>query len=535
MALIQKAFSDIVTFSRSSNATRIGPTGRVEYAPHNLLLRSQEFDNASWTQAASTTVTANSIAAPDGTITADLIGTNFVYQGSLTYAVATLSVFAKAGTSTDSFIYMDNSGAKICRFNAQTGVITATPAGYTSSITSVGNGWYRVTMTGQISGACGVGQNGSGNGYFWGAQLSVGPYPLDYTPTTSAAVYGPRFDYDPVTLAARGLLVEEQRTNLITYSEQFDNAAWTKEDLTVTANAATAPDGTVTADLILPNTSSADHSIFEYKGGSSSQTFSVYAKAGGYNYIFVGYNNNSASEGVFFDLSAGTVSQNTSGLVASISNAGNGWYRCSVTKASGFEYAMLCTSANGTSLIHAGNGSSGLYLWGAQLEAGSFATSYIPTVAATVTRSADVASVNTLSPWWNASAGTFFIENTFGNYGNQPIALSDQAAVGNAWIYGGSGVIQAYIVGPNINLSSGVSVSANIYAKSAFAFGADGKAISVNGSTPVVSANTTAPTASTQLSLGNWPGGSYYINGHIKRVAYYPRKLSSAELSALTA
>jgi hypothetical protein len=165
----------------------------------------------------------------------------------------------------------------------------------------------------------------------------------------------------------------------------------------------------------------------------------------------------------------------------------------------------------------------------------SFATSYIKTEAATVTRSADVASVNTLSPWWNASAGTFFIENTFGSYGNQPIALSDQAAVGNAWIYGDSGVIKSYIAGPNISISSGVSVSVNTYAKSAFAFGADGKAISVNGSTPVVSANTTAPTASTQLSLGNWPGGPYSINGHIKRVSYYPRKLSSAELQALTA
>jgi hypothetical protein len=165
----------------------------------------------------------------------------------------------------------------------------------------------------------------------------------------------------------------------------------------------------------------------------------------------------------------------------------------------------------------------------------AFASSYIPTLASTVTRSADVASVNTLSPWWNASAATFYIENTFGGFGNQPIALADQAAVGNAWIYSSTlGLIKSYTAGAALDLSSGVTVAANATVKSAFAYGSSGKEISVNGSTPVVSGNTTAPTASTQLSLGTWPGGSHYINGHIRRVAYYPRALSSAELQALT-
>jgi len=344
----------------------------------------------------------------------------------------------------------------------------------------------------------------------------------------SAAVNEPRFDYDPVTLAARGLLVEESRTNLLTYSEQVDNAAWTKTSLSVTANSLSAPDGTVTADKFIETAANNLHRVISSSFAAGTYTISVYAKAGERTKVELV----TAPVDARFDLSTGTV---ISGTGASIVSVGNGWYRCVLTFtqaiSSSVGYGLLDASGNAT---YTGDGTSGAYFWGAQLEQGSFSTSYIPTVAASVTRSADVASVNTLSPWWNASAGTFFIENTFGSYGNQPIALSDQAAVGNAWIYGDAGVIKSYIAGPNISISSGVSVAANTYAKSAFAFGADGKAISVNGSTPVVSANTTAPTASTQLSLGNWPGGQYDINGHIKRVAYYPVRLSNAQLQALT-
>ena len=132
-----------------------------------------------------------------------------------------------------------------------------------ASATNIGNGWVRCAVTLNVNSATTYtfvlqvvdGNNStsvtSGKTFFaWGAQLAVGSNALDYVPTTSAAVYGPRFDYDPVTLAAKGLLIEEQRSNSLTYSEQFDNAAWTKQaNVTITVNSIASPDGTITAEI----------------------------------------------------------------------------------------------------------------------------------------------------------------------------------------------------------------------------------------------------------------------------------------------
>jgi hypothetical protein len=304
------------------------------------------------------------------------------------------------------------------------------------------------------------------------------------------------------------LLIEEQRTNLITYSNVANIGADWQQYVTavLTANYSTAPDGTTSAGRVQTTTTGTVRIVSGSITNGTTYAASIWMKS-----------NTSSSYSVDIQIGDNLVSQVT------VTPTWQRFVGTGTPAFTGFNFIDLEIFAN-----------LDISVWGAQLEQGSFATSLIPTAGASVTRSADVASVNTLSPWWNASAGTFFIENTFGSYGNQPIALSDQAAVGNAWIYGDAGVIKSYIAGPNISISSGVSVAANTYAKSAFAFGADGKAISVNGSTPVVSANTTAPTASTQLSLGNWPGGQYDINGHIKRVAYYPVRLINAQLQALT-
>lgn len=365
----------------------------------------------------------------------------------------------------------------------------------------------------------------------------------------SAAVNEPRFDYDPSTLAARGLLIEEQRTNLVTYSEDFSNAAWNKFNTTISSNAITSPDGTATADKIIESATTSGHYVANLRVAVNGNVYttSVYLKMAERRYAVLDMTDGlTGGVYVYVDLQTGFITQSVvangswTNASATITNSGNGWYRVSVTGTLGANNTagpLISTSnspTGGEVPSYTGDGTSGIYLWGAQLEAGSFATSYIKTEAASVTRSADVATVNTLSPWWNASAATFVIENTFGSYYNQPIALSDQAGVGNAWIYAELGVIKSYIAGPNISVSSGVSVAANTYAKSAFSFGADGKAISVNGSTPVVSANTTAPTASTQLSIGGWPGGLYYINGHILRITYYSARLTNAQLQALT-
>jgi hypothetical protein len=556
MALIQKAFSDIITFSRSSNATRVGPTGLVEYAPHNLILQSQTFDNASWTAFASGSVTANAGAAPDGTITADLLtwtsaNASGIYQSVSTTFICTFSVFAKTVSGDPLIRLQDDTGSKYGDFNLSTGVATSSVGLTASSITSVGNGWYRcviVFASAPSSPKFINGVNAAGSALIWGAQLAVGPYALDYTPTTSAAVYGPRFDFDPVTLAPKGLLVEEQRQNLLTYSEQFNNAAWTAaaSKVSVSANSVTSPDGTVNADTITGDGTSGGHYIGQVIAGvGSGKTLSFYVKAGTNNFIqvFTDYTNNDYAN---FDLANGAVgSKGLNTGATTITVVGNGWYRCTMVTgdalSQNINFALISSST--ASRLQSNTLSTSVHLWGAQLEAGSFATSYIPTLASTVTRSADVASVNTLSPWFNSVEGSFFVEadafNTSSAWSTliEPNLTSNLA--GSRFALGViSSAVNLYALVSNSVTVNGISSGGAMYAnnavaKTAFAYKLNDYAISGNGAAVATDTSSAVPTID-QVLLGNDNEGRR-LNGHLRRIAYFPRRLQNAELQALTA
>lgn len=564
MALIQKAFSDIITFSRSSNATRIGPNGLVQYAPHNLSLRSQEFDNASWTKSGAT-VTANAIAAPDGTVTADKMiesattAVHGLYQTATVVANTphTVSVYAKAGERNWLVINPFTTGSSYVYFDLANGVVGTIGSGITASIQSVGNGWYRCIATRtptttyfepniQVTTANGTPSyagDGTSGIYLWGAQLSVGPYALDYTPTTSAAVYGPRFDYDPVTLAARGLLVEEQRTNLLVQSQDF-STTWTNTRTTETVDATTAPDGTVTADKLVEDTSASnDHVITQTAtvSISTTYTYSVFIKASERTWAFL----NMVDVGIssyrsWFNLSTGVVGTSDSGNTASIQSVGNGWYRCIVSRATtGSQTSMRCEiglSTGDNVINYTGNGTSGLFIWGAQLEAGAFATSYIPTVASTVTRSADVASVDTVSPWYSGTESTLFAEfDIIGAGSPQTIASLQASAVADGLLLYKSGTglnMLAIVDASSVTLGT---LSLNAAAKVALAYNGSANGAVLNGGS-VSSVGTTVSAAATKLSIGaSFNGTANKLNGHLRRIAYYPRRLTNAEIQALTA
>ena len=208
----------------------------------------------------------------------------------------------------------------------------------------------------------------------------------------TAPVDVPRIGYDPVTHAHTGLILEGAATNLLTYSEQFDNAAWAKARSTVTANvgSVTAPDGSNYADKLVEDTANNLHVAYQSCTVTSGQiyTFSIYLKAGERTKLFL--NLSVAFPGasdVAFDLVAG----NASGITNTINPVGNGWYRCSITATANATGAanvnLYCYT---TAVSYTGDGTSGLYIWGAQLETGSVATSYIPTTSTQVTRAADV-------------------------------------------------------------------------------------------------------------------------------------------------
>jgi hypothetical protein len=137
----------------------------------------------------------------------------------------------------------------------------------------------------------------------------------------------PRFDYDPATLAAKGLLIEEARTNIALYSEQFDNALWVKANSSVTPNAATSPDSTVNADLLVPTVALGQHRL-DYTSTSTAAThaFSVYAKAAGYGFVWLRI----GTSGGVVSLTDGSVSNVNGGYTVTATNAGGGWWRVAV-------------------------------------------------------------------------------------------------------------------------------------------------------------------------------------------------------------
>jgi hypothetical protein len=555
-----------LTFSRASSASRVASNGLIEKVRTNLALYSEQFDNAYWAKT-NTTVVANSGIAPNGTTTAELIyptttGSNRLLEKSFSISASTPYTgtwYLKA--SGLSWVAVDHIDGNVgAWFNLSTGTIGTITSGCTASIVSFGNGWYRCRVSRTSAGGTGyhvirlvdgdnvisVTANGTDGVLVWGAQLESGDIATDYIATTSAAVSVgpvsglPRLDY--LNSTCPRLLLEPQRTNLATYSEQINNAAWLKEDiLSVTANAIVSPDGFTNADLVIPNTTSTDHTIYQIATAAVSQTFSVFAKAGGYNFIFLGANNGLASDGVFFNLTNGTISQNTSVFTAKIESYGNGWYRCSISAASWpLIYAIICTSANGTSFVHAGNGTSGVHVWGAQLELGAYATSYIPTLGTSVTRVADAASKTGISSLIGQTEGVIFIDFVYTNLDSNgliPITIGTDSS-NHAYLYieGTERITFDFIVAGTatgrIRTAEGYAVKGTRY-KFAFAYKANDFAAYINGQL-IGTDNSGAITALSNFYFGYPYAAGYSTPNTINQTLLFKTRLTNAQLAELT-
>lgn len=365
----------------------------------------------------------------------------------------------------------------------------------------------------------------------------------------TAATNVPRFDHDPVTLQPRGLLIEEARTNLLTYSEQFDNAVWVKSRAAVEPNSIVSPSGDVTGSKVI-GTASGTGFLLQRTGitaAGASQTQSFYLKKGSLNFACVAVVDTALANGArqWFNLGTGTLgSANTFGAgfsttSASVEDVGGGWFRCNVTAAvTGGSYGVIVYPAVSSNLGFGFTVGDFGFIWGAQLEAGAFPTSYIPTVASQVTRAADVASVNTLSPWYNATEGTLFVEcyPTGITTGNTTAAFSDNTT-SNTILIGqffssvriGSTAVGGALQGELLR----AALPANAEYRFAFAFKADDFAGSVNGGSPLVDTSGAIPTV-TKLNIGALNGFSQKFCGHIRAIRYFPRKLSNSELQAIT-
>ena len=545
----------------------------------NLIGYSEDFSNAAWSKtnilAFGSGSTANAIAAPNGSLSADLItpnttsGYHYVMSSSIAIGggVAIHSVYVKPNGYTKVGLREGATSAYYASFNlVGAGSVLDNTATYaTPAIAQLADGWYRISVkftnaTSQklevwvLSDSYTSGDvvanwtpNGTSGIYLWGAQVSDSASLDAYVPNfgaapSAAAAHGPRLDYDPVTLAAKGLLVEEARTNLLQRSQEFDNAYWTKSNATITANAGVAPDGTMTADALISTATLSAKFMSRGSLTSTVGTFSVYAKAAGETVIslwLIG-----ATVGASFTLTGNGSTAflgSVTGATSSITPVGNGWYRCVYSNTSATTTANIYLR-DGSG--YTGDGTSGALFWGAQLEAGSFATSYIQNVdsAAGVQRLADVASVGVSQFPYSSSEGTLVWN--YSSFG--------RATAGGRIVSMGVGGSNTYQISPIVvNATqdqifvtdvSGTAINGTTYTsnqavnKGGIAYKANDFAVASNGTVAITASSGAVPSQTDQLRLGRAINqDAAFLNGHIRQITYLPRRLSNAEIVARSA
>ena len=390
------------TFTRATTGTRVNEAGLVELVPYNLLRYSEEFDNAVWSKT-SVTVTVNATTSPSGVLTADKLipsgldsYVRYMSFNGTAGSVYTFSFYAKADVITN---------IRIRQFNA-------TELNGTVEYITINNQWQRFTVTS----TCAVNQQvqlwigGSSTWstgediYVWGAQLVEGTEPLDYLPTTDRLDIA-RIDYstgEPV------LLLEPQRTNYLLQSNQFDTT-WTTPNATVLGGQSGIY-GSSDAWKLIQNTNAGFHYIQQSVNLTGDYVYSIYAKKGEYEGIsfFMPNPVTGVNSATTFNLTSGTFTSNTH--EGTFLNIGNGWYRLSLkTKLSGIHNINAYVNQT-IQQSETGDGTSGIYIQNAQLELGSYPTSYIPTTSATVTRNQDVCDKTSATALIGQTEGTVLID-----------------------------------------------------------------------------------------------------------------------------
>lgn len=542
-----EAGSTVQAYNDTTSAAYYGP--RFDYDPtnyvrQNLLTYSEQFDNAIWIKGSAGAgvlpiVEANKGVAPDGTLTADRIDFNC---GALTITDRSYiqqTVVVPLGVAYTDLIWIkafdSATVGKSIRFVIENGGVSGT------NVFTITDQWQRIVVSGAGTVFTSVSVLMETRGTYtasttasvlvWGAQLNTGSTALTYTATTTA----------PYTLvAARGLLIEEQRANLLLQSNDFQTS-WTPTNITRGLISTTGPDGTLSGVKIEATAAAATILYQLVTSTATAHTFSVQVKQGtGATTAnsFILRNNTTATNLVGGTLNYGTgvftYTVGSTGVV--VTNIGNGWWRIAITATAGITVGdgLLCYVGFSGGVQAAGDF---LYAYGAQLETGAFATSYIPTVASQVTRSTDSASVNTLTPWFNAAAGTIYAEGVT----NAPVdtnvrnivSINDGTTTNVHRIFSYNGKIGGSTVASSVNSSDlqPFTYTSGAIFKSAYAFAVNDFAMSVNGVSPLTDTLGALPAGLTTLSVG---GPSIFWGFWIRSINYYPNRLPNATLQGLT-
>jgi hypothetical protein len=516
----------------------------VEVVAWNIAEQSETFDNVAWvkTTDGQVTISANATTAPNGTLTADKMiasanaGFHCVAQTqSLVAGVFTISIYAKASEYTFLQIF-DSLTTDFANFNLTTGAV-ATVDQYTATIENVGNGWYRCTATKTnpsgnfvfrygivTTGTATRGESFTGNGvnglFIWGAQLNIGSTAKPYFPTTDR-LNVPRLTYQNGGGGCPSLLLEKQSTNVFAQSNTFTSVGdWyiykdSGSTFTQTSNYGISPDGTQNATRL-----------------QASITAGVYANYARYFTVTIG---TTYTYSIYIKSLSGTPTirfVTPNGSAQSITLTTN-WER--------YTYTFTASSADfyGNFYIESPTSSSyDLLTYGAQLEASSYPTSYIPTTSASATRVADACSKTGISSLIGQTSGSVFFDFTVDTISAQtsdPVLwyMKDGGA-GERYVelYSNGNLIYVEIDGggpiatiTKSALTVGRHKCAIAYATNDFVFYVDGVQVGTD-------------TIGTPNGFSTF-GLQYYISAYtgqqkVNQVALFPTRLTNAELASLT-
>jgi len=559
-----------LTFSRASTATFVNSSGYVEYAGANTAPYSELLstglgysDNAILSRSTTTSPTGNTAVVFYPTLVLDYHRLQFSSPIAMA-GETTISVYVKqigsdyrAGINAVTYI----GASVICSLvgaGSVVGAVGGTAPNRAATITKVtDDGWYRITLTGTYNTissvyvfmASSTSTDSTGLNFIgvaaqgisiWGFQINPGSTAQTYYPTTTAAYYAPRFDYSPTTIGEpRGLLIEGSATNLSTRSEDFAHAEWTKDN-----SGGLAPVVTTVSATTPANGSTVNQIVFNKTGGVFSRV----------SRTSVGTTSSAYTMSVWMRTVSGTANV---GLRIGADPAG---FNCAVTTTwKRFEYTYTLSSTDSSAQIMlwdniVGNDeTANVYVWGCQVEAGSGASSYIPTGANGVTRNMDIcySAGSNFSSWFSDGRGTVVAvsdnikpntQHLIGNFSdstnNNYIRMGDNVGGGTNELLLTSvgGVVQGV---PD----SGYNPPLNTQYKIAYAWEANNFACVANGGT--VALDNTGSVAGTgvitSISIGidfyqtSGPNDIYSKNGHIKSFKYFPTRLSNAQLQTLTA
>ena len=510
-------------FTRNSSATRIAPTGFIETSElfGSELVTNGNFDNDSdWNKGTGWTISG-------GTGNCDGTGANaLLYQNNIFISGKNYNINFRITSYTSGVLRLRDNGVLL-------------PTNYTA----IGN--YTLNLTATQTGFIGFQNYSSFIGSIDNISVVevIGKSRLNYDLLNGKVVNCPHY------------LLEPASTNIIEYSEDFSNSAWTKSNTTITSNSIISPDGTLNASTLTDNTANGIHRLRDSVSLSASTDYSlsVFAKKGTLSNIQLALINtaNSNTSSRVFDLENGVLGESLTNQTLSnskITDYGNGWFKCEITAQlastpNTYQITLATKSSgnatNASQVTYDGDGTGNVYIFGAQLEQGSYPTSYIPTNGTAITRAAETAIGSGDAATFNDSEGVLMAEISAlaNDGGNRIISLSDGSQVSRVIIYYTSANNQINVISStnSTNQFNSSFIVSDIKSSSKIAIKYKNNDFSfwVNGIKVGTSTSGLAPIGLSELAFDNGSGGANFY-GKTRELQYFDSVLTDAQLETLT-